>query len=286
MQEHIINFKTHLQTLGYSKSTQQMLPACTAEFLQKSEEKGINEISEIKPEHIKEHYEYLTCRPNKRRQGGLSSMMINHHIYAIRLFFNYLEQIGSITENPISNLTFPKPENKQREILTQEEIKQVYRAAETYKEKSLLGIFYGCGLRRSEGEALNIRDISFKEKLLYVREGKNKKRRAVPMNKQTGEDIKKYLYDERFSQADEPALITNSNGKRIKGNNANNIIKSLVRKTGINKEISLHSLRHSIATHLSENGMPAEYIRDFLGHKNLESTQIYTRISKKQLENL
>ena len=287
-------FKNHLERLGYSKGSQSMLPACIAEFLGQIEEKNIYELHAIEPIHIQQHYEYLSQRPNKRRPGGLSSRMINHHIYAIRLFLNYLEQTGTIAENPISGLIFPKPESKPREILTVEEIKQLYEISETYREKAILGIFYGCGLRRSEGAALNIKDISFKSSLLYVREGKGKKRRAVPINEKVKEDFKNYFYKERNSyttkrtekQENAESFILSSQGNRMSASTYNKIVKSLVGKVGTKKEISLHCLRHSIATHLLENGLSLEYVRDFLGHKHLESTQVYTRISKKRLQQL
>lgn len=276
-------FENHLKRLGYSKSSQYMLPTCITEFLDQIEEKNIYELHQIEPSHIQEHYEYLTQRPNKRRPGGLSSQMIHHHIYAIRLFLNFLEQTGTITDNPISGLHFPKPESKQREILTVKEIKQLYEIAENYREKAILGIFYGCGLRRSEGITLNVKDISFKNSLLYVREGKGKKRRVIPINEKVKEDFKNYLYNERWAKDNEIAFITNINGKRTSGNSYNNIVKALIPKAEIDKEISLHNLRHSIATHLLENGLSVEYVRDFLGHKHLEATQIYTRISKKRI---
>jgi integrase/recombinase XerD len=273
-------FKTHLKRLGYSKGSQSMLPTCVAEFIKQLEEKNIYHLQEIEPIHLQQHYEYLTERPNQRRTGGLSSRMINHHIYAIRLFLNYQEQIGNIKENPISGLSFPRPESKQREILTIEEIKQLYEVAETIREKAIIGIFYGCGLRRSEGEALNIKDVSFKSSLLYVRDGKGSKRRVIPVNEKVLNDFRNYLHYERFAPIRETAFICNNAGRRMLGDKHNKTVKALIEKAGIEKEISLHSLRHSIATHLLENGMGVEYVRDFLGHKHLESTQIYTHINK------
>ena len=203
-------FKTHLERLGYSKSSQSMLPACVAEFLTCMEAIGTQNLQQIGPKHIAGHYEYLTQRPNKRKPGGLSSRMITHHIYAIRLFLNYQEQTGNITENPMSALTFPRPESKQREILTVEEIKRLYELSETFREKAIIGIFYGCGLRRSEGVALNVRDISFNSSLLYVREGKGNKRRVVPVNEKVKEDFRNYLNHERWAIQNETAFITNS----------------------------------------------------------------------------
>jgi integrase/recombinase XerD len=279
-------FKTHLERLGYSESSQNMLPTCVAEFLSKLEEKNIYNLLEITPKHIHDHYEYLTQRPNKRRGGGLSSRMINHHIYAIKLFLNYQEQLGNIKENPISGLSFPSPENTEREILTTQEIKKLYEMAESFREKAIIGIFYGCGLRRSEGVALNLTDISFKSSLLYVREGKGNKRRVVPINEKVLQDFKNYRHYERFTKGNETSLITNSKGTRTSGNSYNKTVKALVTKAGIEKELSLHNLRHSIATHLLENGLSVEYVRDFLGHKHLESTQIYTKISNKQIQEL
>lgn len=283
---YIGQFKTHLERLGYSKSSQSMLPACVAEFLSCLEEKGIYHLREIEPKHIADHYEYLSQRPNKRKSGGLSSRMITHHLYAIRLFLNYQEQTGNLTENPMSSLTFPKPESKEREILTVEEVRQLYKVSETFREKAIIGLFYGCGLRRSEGVALGVKDISFNSSLLYVREGKGNKRRVIPLNEKVKSDFKSYLYHERWAIQNENAFITNSAGRRTSGNDYNKILKALIQKAEIQKEISLHSLRHSIATHLLENGLPVEYVRDFLGHKHLEATQIYTRISKKKLSML
>ena len=271
-----------------------MLPSCVYEFLSCLEEKGIYRVRDIEPHHIQEHYEYLSTRPNKRKPGGLSSVMINHHIYAIRVFLNFLEQTGEITENPISGLIFPRPESKPREILTIQEINKLYEVAENYRDKAIIGIYYGCGLRRSEGVALNIKDISFKSSLLYVREGKGKKRRVVPISEKVKEDFKNYYYTERNTyttkRTGKPentlSFILSNQGNRMSASTYNKIIKELVKKAGIEREISLHSLRHSIATHLLNNGLSVEYVRDFLGHKHLESTQLYTRVKNKQLWNL
>lgn len=271
-----------------------MLPACVAEFLRGLEEKGIHHLHEIEPIHIADHYEYLSQRPNKRRPGGLSSRMITHHIYAIRLFLNYQEQSGNITQNPMSGLNFPRPESHEREILTIEEIKQLYAVCETFREKTILGLFYGCGLRRSEGVALNVKDISLNSSLLYVREGKGNKRRVIPINEKVKEDFRNYLYHERWAKEGETAFITNNNGTRANGNSLNTAFKAILERAQnhfqifkfTHFQISLHNLRHSIATHLLENGLSVEYVRDFLGHKHLEATQIYTRISKKKLHRL
>lgn len=278
----IKQYRTHLERLGYSKTGISMLPACTREFLEFIKK----EVYEIESKDITAYHQYLQERPNKRKAGGLSESYINHHIYSLKIFFAWQEEKGAITENPISCLSFKKPTTKPREILSTEEIKALYEACENYKERAVLSIFYGCGLRRSEGEKLDLKDIHFRSGILYVREGKGSKRRAVPMSKKVNWDLKDYALKERFPAENQTAFICNGIGKRTSGSSYGNILKKLLEKAGIKKEITLHSLRHSIATHLLESGLSVEYVRDFLGHKHLESTQIYTRVKNKQLWNL
>ena len=286
---HIVGFRIHLERLGYSKISSKNLPACLKTFLGYTNK----ETPQITPEDITNFYHHLHERPNKRKPGALSESYINHHVYALKLFFGWQEEKGGITENPISSLEFKSPTSKPREILSLEEVKALFNTCETLKEKAMLCVFYGCGLRRTEGEKLDLKDIDFSSNLLYVREGKGNKRRAVPLSKKVKEDLKSYVLKERNPKGDEAAFITNRVGKRTSGKSYNNILKVLLERAGIKKDlpdgkagITLHCLRHSIATHLLESGLPVGYVRDFLGHKHLESTQIYTRVSNRQLYSL
>lgn len=272
-------FKVHLERLGYSKTSINMLPSCLKEFLGFT----AKELIKIESKDITAYHEYLKERPRKRGSGGLSESYINHHIYSLKLFFGWQQEKGTITENPISSLEFKAPVSKPREILTQEEIKLLFEVAETLKERAVIALFYGCGIRRSEGEKLNLKDIHFRSNILYVREGKGNKRRAVPLSPQVKIELWNYATKEREVRENETAFITNRIHKRATGSSYNKILKNILERTGIKKEITLHCLRHSIATHLLESGLSVEYVRDFLGHKHLESTQIYTRIKNKQI---
>jgi integrase/recombinase XerD len=288
MQE-VKNFKIHLERLGYSKTSIYMLPNCLKEFLEFIRQRNgqtAKPILEIETKDITNYHEYLKERPNKNKAGGLSESYINHHIYSLKLFFGWQQEKGVITENPISSLEFKAPTSQPREILTAHEIKELYAACETLKERAVLSLFYGCGIRRSEGEQLNLKDIHFRTNLLYVREGKGNKRRAVPLSPQVKKDLWNYATKERETRENEAAFMTNKIQKRATGSSYNKILKSILEKTGIKKEITLHCLRHSIATHLLESGLSVENVRDFLGHKHLESTQIYTRVKSKQIWNL
>ncbi|HLV93540.1 MAG TPA: tyrosine-type recombinase/integrase, partial [Aequorivita sp.] len=189
IEKAVKNFKSHLERMGYSKSTVLMLPACVKEFLRVQQ---IKNIPAITSEQIQKHHEYLQTRPNKRKPGTLSENHINHHVYGLKLFFKWLEANGKIQMNPISGLEFPTPKTKPREILSLKEVGQLYETCENYWQRAVLGIYYGCGLRRSEGINLNIKDVHFRSSLLYVREGKGAKRRVVPMSENVKNDLLNY----------------------------------------------------------------------------------------------
>lgn len=280
-------FKAFLYQVGYSEGTQKTLPALVSEF---TDHQQITDISYVEQEKVKQFYLYLHERPLKKRPGALSEMMIQHYMYALKTFFSWLEITEQIDYNPISGMKFKRAKQNVREPLTTEEIKQLFAATTSLKETALLHIFYSCGLRRSEGEALNINDIHFKQQLLYVREGKGAKRRVVPITERVSQELEDYYLNERCNSTvkkvkDQEAFILNRIGRRMNGDQCNHLLKSLIEKSGISKpEISLHHLRHSIATHLLHSGMSMEYVRDFLGHSFLETTQLYAQPKAEQLK--
>ena len=148
---------------------------------------------------------------------------------------------------------------------------------------------------RNEAVQLNINDIHFKTGVLYVREGKYKKRRVIPMTEKVIADLKNYYLHERHSYTsirttqDEEAFIVNNYGTRMTGGSYDKILKSIIENSAVaylKDKISLHNLRHSIASHLQQSGAKLEYVRDFLGHSSLNVTQVYTHIKQRQLKQM
>lgn len=279
-------FTLYLYQVGYSAGTQNMLPACVGEFL---EQQRIKDISYVQQVQVKEFYSWLQQRPLKRGHGGLSEMMISHYVYALKTFFSWLEVTEQISYNPISGLKFKRAKGNTRQPLTVTEIQQLFTEATTFKEIAVLHLFYSCGLRRSEGEALNTSDIHYKKRLLYVRAGKGAKRRVVPITDKVAKDLEAYYLQDRCSGQvkrvkDEEAYMLNKGGYRMKGDQYNTLLKELTAKAGIADEVTLHHLRHSIATHLLQSGMAMEKVRDFLGHYTLETTQHYAKPDMNQLK--
>lgn len=290
------SFREWLDILGYAPSTVYNLPNHIREFFYYLEQRGVVEITQITTGRIKEYYHYLKLRSNQRQGGGLSNSYLNKHLQALYKFMDYLRQSGRLE---LSYLTISREEKQDSQImpLSVEEIQELYNATEkqTYQSKTealasrdraILTIFYGCGLRRNEGVHLDLSDINFDSKVLHVRKGKNYKERFVPFNAKGCQILQEYVYDyrpyfQRGSQKKD-ALFLSMRSRRMDGQSIALRLKLLQQKSDdvhlTQKDITLHLLRHSIATHLLSAGMELEKISRFLGHSSLESTQIYTHL--------
>jgi integrase/recombinase XerD len=283
--ENTINdFRRELLNLGYSNTVVNSYPKYVQNLLNYSKEKA-QEINDI---HIKNYYKYLQTKPNQKRKGLLSESHIYSQLFAIKLYFEFLERAKTIKRNPY-NLRIKKTAKNERIIFTQEEIHLLYKACQNIQETIIVHLCYGCGLRRTEVELLDVKDINFEQKLLFVRKGKGKKRRVIPLTEAIVNDLKDYfITTEIIRKENQESFLINANGTKMRGNTIYDLFKKLLKRTqNINhKNYCLHSLRHSIATHLLENEMSIEMVRDFLGHTQLGTTQIYTRINflKTQLQ--
>lgn len=289
MEKIIEGYRNHLYNLGYSKKNQKGLPGMATEFLT---HQGIRDIAAVSQQQVKDFYEYLHVRPNRKREGGISEGTIQQYVDGLRNFFKWLEITGQSSYNPISGCRFKRGKAISREPLTVAEVSALFDAACNLEEKALLHLCYSCGLRRGEAVALNIRDLHFRERLLYVREGKNHKRRVIPMTEQVAGGLENYYAEQRSrvtqrKHRDDTAFMVNGWGTRMRGKEYNYRLKLIVTRAGIDKpEISLHHLRHSIATHLLQGGMQMVFVKDFLGHGYLNTTQIYAKANQKQLLSL
>lgn len=305
------SFKEWLDVLGYSWQGVYYMPIQVRGLLNYLERQNKTQLTDITNEAIKEYYYHeLKQRKNCMLGAGtLSNTHLNKHIQALRKFTEYLRQTGKLSIN-ILNLSLEKVTEEKLTVLTEEEIKQLYKATEiiqqkkkhnrseaTYeaiqqRDRAMLSIFYGCGLRRNEGYHLNVSDINISSGVLHVIKGKGYKERLVPISNKSLDHITNYLYDGRnvlLKDEKETALFINSNnGKRLGGQLMLVKLQQLIIQTNntelIQKEAGLHTLRHSIATHLLANGMGLEKIKDFLGHSSLESTQIYTHLINEEHE--
>lgn len=287
-------YSVYLKTVGFSKSIVYNYPLSIVYFFEWLQSKGISAITHITQTHINNYFEYLQQRPNQRRTGGLSDAHLNKNFDAIDKLLEFLHQININTVPPPTNYRIVQDKQaliEKIQPLTQEEIKLLYSNIEntypksvfTIKErrheqlKLIFALYYACGLRRSEGYRLTIKDVDFDRKTIFVKQGKGYKDRIVPMNKSVYDTLQNYIYNFRNT------LKLPHQRLFINGTYTLNVylqhLQSVCDDEAIkSKHITLHTLRHSIATHLLQNGMSIENISLFLGHSSLESTQIYTHL--------
>ena len=209
---------------------------------------------------------------------------------------DYLRQ--KTTYNLTLKLDVLSSQDSDIEFLTEYEIKELFEA--TYintqrmgldhlllRDRAILILYYTCGLRRNEGVQLNVEDINFDKQYIHVKHGKGYKERKVPIHEKNLMYLAEYLYDCRpllTKPTSKEAFLLSMRGTRMNGQSILLRLKQTIHKTNDyqlkERQIGLHTLRHSIATHLLKSGMDIYQISQFLGHSSLESTQIYTHLAE------
>jgi len=280
-----------LETLGFSDGVIYDCKFRVKAFFEWLENKQIQSINLLTQKHIAEYHAYLETRPNQQFKGRLlSASHLNHNFLAVDKLLEFLHQYG-VSSAPVPTNYRAKVDEQERinkiEVLTQDEIKTLYncipntyqrflfaeRQARHAELRAIFALFYGCGLRLSEGYNLQIKDLDFDKKTVFVKQGKNYKDRIIPMSTGVYKELQDYVYNycqkrKRLFTCSKMTVHLRLKHLQIACTDEN--VKA--------KRITLHILRHSIATHLLQNGMNIENISLFLGHSSLDTTQIYTHL--------
>lgn len=291
----LASFTEWLDILGYAEGTVYLVPIKVQEFLYWLETQGHTNIVTVTPALVNQYYEYLKHRSNTSKSGALSNTYLNHHQTALRKLRDFLVAHNSDTLLRVHLKTEKNDTEERSNILTQLEVKQLFNATEyshswsriRLRDKAILVCLYSCGLRRSEVISLKIKDVLFDLGRIHIRKSKNYKERFVPINSYNARILEDYLYESRpsfYKASSSDTFFVGTQGSSISGETIYNRVKAIVTatsdKTIMDKSITPHTLRHSIATHLLEKQVPMESIKTFLGHSSLASTQIYTHLLK------
>ena len=213
----------------------------------------------------------------------LNKNSVLRKLAAIKTFYKFLKIQKVIAKNPIQHITGPKPEKRIPKFLTQEQMMSLLNIPDiTLCERAVVETLYSCGLRISELLNLNIKDIDFISNVIKVL-GKGNRERMVPIGNKALEAIRQYIGDRKDTAADGPVFIGEKGG-RMKTETARKMICNLPIKAGLEKHISPHTLRHTMATHLLDNGCDLRTTQEILGHKQLSTTQIYTHVTIETLK--
>ncbi len=266
----IEKYERWLNNKRYSQSTIKTYTQALRSFLKFHAQKQIHEICN---DDIVEYNTKYILRHN------LSATYQNQVVNAIKLFFSKIEG----TKIQIEQIERPKRAKLLPNVLSKEEVKMILNALVNTKHIAMLSLIYSCGLRRSELINLKPTDIDSNRKIIIIRQGKGRKDRIAPLSEKIIDMLRQYykgykpqvwLFEGQIkgTKYDERSLAT--------------VLKQALAKTNIKKPVSLHWLRHSYATHLLEAGTDLRYIQEILGHQSSKTTEIYTHVSTKNIQNI
>jgi integrase/recombinase XerC len=225
-------------------------------------------------------------------ERGLGKTSVARHLAAVRSLYKWLAREGKVKQNPASLVSTPKLPKKLPRVPTIEEVNNVLdgqlpeTAAFVERDKTILELLYGCGLRNSELIGINLDDIHWSNETILVR-GKGRKERMVPLGDTAAEAIRDYLSKRKELLASKkkttPALLVNLRGQRLTTRSVGRIVKHIAVSKGLSPDVHPHTLRHAFGTHLLEEGADLRAIQEMLGHERLSTTQRYTQLSMKHV---
>ena len=242
-------------------------------------------LPQVTQNDIKQYANYLSKK-------GKSDATVVRSVASLKSFYTYMLASHNVPVNPAKGFTPSKVERKLPEILTGKEVDLFLEQPDTSDEKgcrdkAMLEVLYATGIRVSELISLDIHDVNLSVGFIRC-ESKNKER-VVPLYKTAIKALSTYINEVRAQLLDEPhekALFVNMNGERMSRQGFWKIVKYYQEKAGIRKDITPHTLRHSFAAHLLENGADLKSIQEMLGHADISSTQIYTQVVNQKLRDV
>ncbi len=246
---------------------------------------GVVSLLDANQQTIQDYISYMN-------QKGRSAATVTRSIASLKSFYNYLLRKGIINGNPAKNLATIKVERSLPQILTSKEVELFLDQpqcidAKGYRDHAMLELLYATGIRVSELISLDITDLNLSIGILHC--ASKAKERVIPLYPAAIKALRDYIENIRpgmIASADETALFVNMNGERMSRQGFWKLIKFYQEKAQIKKEITPHTLRHSFAAHLLENGADLKSIQEMLGHADISSTQVYANLMNRNLKNV
>ncbi|MFX0013749.1 MAG: site-specific tyrosine recombinase/integron integrase [Promethearchaeota archaeon] len=217
-----------------------------------------------------------------KRDKEYAARSLHRKICALKSFFKFLKKEGVITTNPTENIESPKIPKSLPKTITIEETMQLLGTPDNPRDKAILYLLYGTGMRVSELTNLNIEQIDLKEKIIHIVGGKGGKDRIIPLPNGIIKILEDYITTRENTQ--DPALILNRSGNRLTPRSVQRIVKKYKEAADLlERDVTPHTLRHAFATHLLSNAVDIRIIQELLGHASLSTTQLYTHVSLEHL---
>lgn len=243
------------------------------------------ELLEVTAETVQSYMDWMLSR-------GKSAASVTRFLASVKSFYNFQIFSGKVKANPAKGVAAAKAERKYPKILTSKEVDLFLEQpqcvdAKGFRDHAMLELLYATGIRVSELITLDLEDLNLAAGFIHC--SSKGKERIIPLYRTAVKALQDYAWKIRpqlISDEEEPALFVNMNGERMSRQGFWKIIKYYQEKAGIEKEITPHTLRHSFAVHLLENGADLRSIQEMLGHADISSTQIYTHVVKGNLKDV
>ncbi len=234
--------------------------------------------------------QFLKFEKNKKKN---SSRTLARSLAAIRQFYNFVSDNFDDMDNPTEKIESPHVEKTLPDYLTVQELEKLFNSISEndpyeLRDKSIFELLYSCGLRISEAIELEHDSIDFENSFIKIT-GKGNKERLVPIGKEAIRLLKKYKSHSReaiLGNRESEFLFISKKGSKLNRKSVWRLLKNYVARTKIKKNITPHTLRHSFATHLIENGADLRSVQELLGHMDISTTQVYTHLAKKKLQEI
>lgn len=272
-------------TKGVSSNTFESYLRDVSQYVKYLEMHGDSSVTDVDADVIRDYLSYL-------EKSGKSPSTLTRVLASLRCYYKFLNSIGSVKVNPTAGLHSRASEKKLPEILTGEEIDLLLSQADPSdakgcRDKAMLELLYATGIRVSELINLNVNDVNYE--VGVIRCSGHKGDRVIPVYQTALLAVQAYVRRVRYLTVmddSETSLFVNMNGQRMSRQGFWKIIKQYAKQAGIKKDITPHTLRHSFAAHLLENGAQLRDIQEMLGHSDISSTQVYAQIMKNRYSNV
>jgi len=257
---------------------------------------GLMSLTDVTHEHLLGYRDHLLTRPKRpscpqaTASGLLSAGSVRSYLWAVRAFFRHLDENQEVLVDPAHSLNLPRlPKRLPRDVPTAGEVRRLLGAALSrnhflaLRNAAILELLYGTGLRNAELCALCRQDLDVSSRVLFVRKGKGGKDRVLPIGEKAARALSRYLQSRRALDDRRP-LFTTRFDTPMKTRDVRGLVRRSVKRSGLKKRLSPHSLRHAFATHLLKGNADIRKIQVLLGHASLSTTEIYTRVDTSDLK--
>jgi integrase/recombinase XerD len=270
---------------GFNRGKGDSAPILCREYLQFLENNQCEYVTSSHVFHYRKFCEYIKTRKKFRGPGQLGPVHVQHIRYAVHSFYEFLFESDYIESIPVTGSMYNLPSKNEKQILSKRQIEQMFSVARSHQEKAILALAYGCGLRRSEIERLQISDFQPSSSLISVRQGKYFKSRVIPVSIRMKTLLSDYLNDFRLRQeTNTPLFLVGYDQQAVDGEAAYQTIRKLAKRAEIkDKSVGLHILRNSVAVHMLNRGADIEFVQRFLGHSLLDTTMLYATRRRKRI---